>query len=158
VAGGSAALLATNEPPSVWQDFAPRLMPEGAELAEYVDASRGLVRIAAFYSGHLEGVIFMGPATVPPHWDVVRALFASAELGEGERRVLLSGQSGAGVAEAGPLICACFGVGLVAIRDAIVTGAVADVADIGRTLRAGTNCGSCVPELRGILERVRQAV
>jgi assimilatory nitrate reductase catalytic subunit len=28
-----------------------------------------------------------------------------------------------------------------------------DVADIGRTLRAGTNCGSCVPELRGILER-----
>jgi assimilatory nitrate reductase catalytic subunit len=158
VAGGSGVLLATNYPPSVCQDLALRLMPEGAEFAEYVDLSRGVVRIAAFHSGHLEGVIFIGPATAPPHWDVVRALFASDALGESERRVLLSGQSTEGLVETGPPICACFGVGFAAIRDAIVTGGAADVADIGRALRAGTNCGSCLPELRGILERVRQAV
>jgi assimilatory nitrate reductase catalytic subunit len=155
VAGGNGLLLATNDPPQVWQDVAARLMPAGADFAEYVDQSRGLVRVAAFQSARLEGVIFIGPATAPPHWDVVRSLFASAALGEGERRALLSGQCGEGLTEAGPLICACFGVGLAAIRDAIVAGGAVDVADIGRTLRAGTNCGSCVPELRGILESVR---
>jgi assimilatory nitrate reductase catalytic subunit len=158
VAGGSGLLLATNDPPAIWRDLAIRLMPDGADFAEYVDQSRGLIRIAAFNSGRLEGVIFVGPAAAPPHWDVVRMLFASAELGERERRVLLSGRSGEGIAETGPLICACFEVGLAAIRDAIVAGGATDVAAIGRTLRAGTNCGSCVPELRRILEGVGKAV
>jgi len=31
-------------------------------------------------------------------------------------------------------------------------------ATIGRTLRAGTSCGSCLPELRDIVERVAQSV
>jgi assimilatory nitrate reductase catalytic subunit len=158
VAGGSGLLLATNDPPAIWDDLAVQLMPEGAEFAEYVDPSRDLIRIAAFHSGRLEGVIFVGPVAAPPHWDVVRTLFASAALGERERHVLLSGRSSEGMAETGPLICACFEVGLAAIRDAIVTGGAADVAEIGRTLRAGTNCGSCVPELRKILESVRSAV
>jgi assimilatory nitrate reductase catalytic subunit len=56
------------------------------------------------------------------------------------------------------LICACFGVGLAAIREAIVSGRAVNVADIGRTLRAGTNCGSCVPELRAIIESVAETV
>jgi assimilatory nitrate reductase catalytic subunit len=85
-------------------------------------------------------------------------LFVSATLGERERRILLSGHSGEGIADTGPVICACFGVGHAAIREAIAAGGGLSVADIGRTLRAGTNCGSCVPELRGIIERAAQAV
>lgn len=158
VAGGSGLLLATNDPPGIWHDLAVQLMPQGADFAEYIDQSRGLVRIAAFHAGRLEGVVFVGPAAAPPHWDAVRTLFASPALKESERRVLLSGRSGEGMAETGPLICACFEVGLATIRDAIVTGGAADVAAIGRTLRAGTNCGSCVPELRKILEGVRRVV
>jgi assimilatory nitrate reductase catalytic subunit len=133
-------------------------MPEGAELAEYTDAPRGLTRIAAFRSGRLDGCIFVGPAHAPPQWDVVRSLFASGVLAERERRILLSGRSGDGMVETGPVICACFGVGLTAIREAIASGVAVSVDDIGLTLRAGTNCGSCVPELRGIIERMAQAV
>jgi len=85
-------------------------------------------------------------------------LFEFGALAERERRILLSGRSGNGMVETGPLICACFGVGLSAIREAVATGGAVSVADIGRALRAGTNCGSCVPELRGIIERITQAV
>ena len=46
-----------------------RLMPEDAELAEYIDRPRGLVRIAAFRSGRLDGCIFVGPAHAPPQWE-----------------------------------------------------------------------------------------
>jgi assimilatory nitrate reductase catalytic subunit len=130
-------------------------MPAGAELAEYTDPARGHARIAALREGRLEACIFVGPAKAPPQWDAVRTLFAAATLGELERRILLSGQSADGMVETGPVICACFGVGLSAIREAIAAGATS-VADIGRVLRAGTNCGSCMPELRGIIERSAQ--
>ncbi len=158
VAGGAGLLFATNEPPAVWHDLARQLMPENAELAEYIDQPRGLTRIAAFRSGRLDGCIFVGPAHAPPQWDVVRSLFEFGALAERERRILLSGRSDNGMVETGPLICACFGVGLSAIREAVATGRAVSVADIGRALRAGTNCGSCVPELRGIIERITQAV
>jgi assimilatory nitrate reductase catalytic subunit len=157
VAGGHGQLFATNEPFALWHEIAARLMPEDAELAEYIDPQRGTIRIAAFRNGRLDGCIFVGPATTPPQWDVVRPLFEAGLLAEQQRRVLLSGRSGDGIGEAGPVICACFGVGLAAIREAVVAGAATSVADIGRTLRAGTNCGSCLPELRAIVERMNAA-
>ena len=55
-------------------------------------------------------------------------------------------------------VCACYSVGLEAIRRAVAEGGAANVADIGRTLRAGANCGSCVPELQGIIKRTASAV
>ena len=156
ISGGSGLLFATNEGAGVWRDLASRIIPEDAELAEYIDPPRGLTRIAAFRSGRIEACIFVGPAHAPPQWDVVRPLFESEAITERERRVLLSGRSGDGLAETGPLICACFGVGLCAIREAVSNGGATTVADIGRTLRAGTNCGSCLPELRAIVDRVTQ--
>jgi assimilatory nitrate reductase catalytic subunit len=51
----------------------------------------------------------------------------------------------------GPIVCACFGVGLNRIGDAIVQQNLSSVEAIGRALKAGTNCGSCMPELRRIL-------
>ncbi len=156
ISGGSGLLFATNAATDLWRDLASRIIPEDAELAEYIDPPRGLTRIAAFRSGRIEACIFVGPAHAPPQWDVVRPLFESEAITERERRVLLSGRSGDGLAETGPLICACFGVGLCAIREAVTNGGATSVADIGRTLRAGTNCGSCLPELRAIVDRVTQ--
>src|SRR5262249_58457931 len=46
---------------------------------------------------------------------------------------------------------ACFSVGLATIHAAIEAGAVANVEGIGEALRAGTNCGSCLPELKRIV-------
>ena len=153
---GEGLLFATNEPPDFWHSFALKQMSEEHEIAEYVDQPRGLVRVAAFDSGQLDGCIFVGPAKTPPQWDVVRSLFEAGVVAERERRILLSGRSSDGLAETGPVICACYSIGLAAIRKAIATGEAASVADIGRTLRAGTNCGSCVAELRAIVEDMKK--
>jgi assimilatory nitrate reductase catalytic subunit len=151
---GEGLLFATNDPPDFWHDLAIKLLPKEAELAEYLDQPHGLVRVAAFRSGKLDSCIFVGPAESPPEWSTVRSLFEAGVLAERDRRILLSGRGSDGVAETGPVICACFGVGLLAIRKAITAGDATTVADIGRTLRAGTNCGSCVAELRGIIEQM----
>ena len=81
---------------------------------------------------------------------------SNKSCGEIERRYLLSGRSPDGVVQSGPIICACFGVGLTTIHTAMSTGA-RSVEAIGAALKAGTNCGSCVPELRRLVAATEAA-
>jgi len=157
VAGGHGLLFATNELPTRWHGLAEQLIAGDTERAEYIDLPRGIVRIAAFRDGRIEACIFCGPAQNAPRWEVVRALFDAGILGERDRRLLLSGRSAAGMVETGPIVCVCHGVGAEAIRRAVAQGEAANVAEVGRVLRAGTNCGSCVPELQAIIERAATA-
>ncbi|MDB5602486.1 MAG: assimilatory nitrate reductase alpha subunit apoprotein [Xanthobacteraceae bacterium] len=158
VTGGTGYLLATNDAPERWQERARALFPD-CELAEYIDGPRGLYRIAAFREGRLEGCLFVGPAAHAPQWDSVKALFEMEAIEDMQRRMLLSGKPADGIAEIGPVICACFGVGLNTIREALASGAATNVETIGQALRAGTNCGSCLPELKRIVhDRVPQPV
>ena len=150
VAGGHGYLFATDLAPPRWHRHAQAAFGD-AELAEYVDAPREIFRLAAFRAGRLEGCLFVGPAGMAPQWDAVKALFEAEALANEQRRMLLSGRAADGLAYTGPVICACFGVGLATIRDALDSGAAASVEDIGRALRAGTNCGSCLPELKRIV-------
>ena len=152
VTGGQGVLLATDR--SIEEcSIAARALFSGAELAEFQDAERGLYRMAAFIEGRMIGAFFVGPADAPCGWDAVKALFAAEDLAAVERRLLLSGRDASGLADAGPTVCACFGVGLAKIRDLVTSGGAASVEEIGACLRAGTNCGSCVPELRKIVAR-----
>jgi assimilatory nitrate reductase catalytic subunit len=154
VVQGVGYLLASDRGPEAWRDFAHATFA-ATELAEYADAPRGLYRMAAFADERLDGCLFIGPASAAPQWDAVKALFESEQLPDAQRRAVLSGKAADGLADPGPVICACFGVGLNVIRDAIVSGAVASVEQIGAALRAGTNCGSCLPELKKIVARER---
>jgi assimilatory nitrate reductase catalytic subunit len=154
--GGIGTLLATNDRPELWRDQVATLM--AGELTELVDLKRGIYRAAAFRAGRLESALFLGPAESAPQWDAVKALFESPELADLERRMVLSGRSVDGLTETGPVICACFGVGLGVIRDAIASNGATDVEAIGKALRAGTNCGSCLPELKRIVHEHAHAV
>jgi assimilatory nitrate reductase catalytic subunit len=48
-----------------------------------------------------------------------------------------------------PAICACFKVPESTIRSAVAAGA--SLAKLQKELKCGTNCGSCVPELRRLV-------
>jgi len=159
VANGAGLRFATDDGAEIWRSRGAILLAQ-SEIAEYVDAPRGVYRVAAFTGRRLEGCLFVGPPEAVPPWDAVKALFEADTVGDVARRLLLSGQSVDGMADTGPLICACFGVGLQAVRGALASGAAHSVSDVGRMLRAGTNCGSCLPELRRIVsdERVTAPV
>jgi assimilatory nitrate reductase catalytic subunit len=152
IEGGFGTLFATNLTTREFADWPAALFP-GAELAEYVDDAAGVYRCAATTGGSLEAVLFAGPAEARPQWDAVRAPFAESAIEPASRKLALSGHAPDGRASAGPLVCACFGVGLAAIRDAVVADAATSPEAIGALLRAGTNCGSCVPELKRIIAR-----
>jgi assimilatory nitrate reductase catalytic subunit len=153
LAGGHGMLFASNESPAVWRARAQPLLGPCDEMAEFVDEPRDIYRVAAFRAGRLEACLFVGRADSAPSWDAVQACLGADAISAGARRMLLSGRSTEGLSASGPLVCTCFGVGLEAIRNALTAGTAADVEDIGRALKAGTNCGSCLPELKRIVSR-----
>jgi assimilatory nitrate reductase catalytic subunit len=160
VAGGTGYLLATNDTAVAWREAARTLLGQGVEpveFAEYIDVPRGLYRVAAFAQGRLEGCLFVGPAEAAPQWDAVKQMFAADTIAPARRLMVLAGKSADGVPDAGPVVCSCFGVGLNVICGTLRSGAAANVEEIGKALRAGTNCGSCLPELRRIVQRNVQA-
>ncbi|HEY5226117.1 MAG TPA: (2Fe-2S)-binding protein, partial [Methylovirgula sp.] len=73
------------------------------------------------------------------------------------RMSFLSGTIAGAAAPRGRIICTCFQIGIDTIREAIAADGIEDVRTLGKTLRAGTNCGSCIPELKEIL-RQRQTL
>jgi assimilatory nitrate reductase catalytic subunit len=123
----------------------------GFELAEYVDDAGGVYRAAAFSDGRLRGCVFVAPSNIPAHWDSVCALYAADALAPAQRQAVLTGRPVGSREDQGPQVCACFGVGRHAIEAAIANGARSPEA-IGAALRAGTNCGSCLPEIRAALK------
>jgi assimilatory nitrate reductase catalytic subunit len=154
VTGGYGYLLADNADLAGWQSWLRSMT--GSDLAEYKDFGGGIFRAASFAGDHIETCLFMGPARDAGDWNVVKDLFAADALGDDQRRMLLSGKSMDGLASAGPIVCACFGVGRTTIRAAIAAGA-GSAAEIGAQLQAGTNCGSCIPELKRLIAQLPDA-
>ena len=148
VAGGYGYLFADNADLARWQTWLGSVT--GGDLAEYKDFGGGVYRAASFTGDRIATCLFVGPARDAGDWDVVKSLFAADALNDDQRRMLLSGKSMDGLASIGPIVCACFGVGRTTICDAIATGA-GTAAEIGAKLKAGTNCGSCIPELKRLI-------
>ena len=154
VTGGYGYLLADNADLVGWQSWLRSVA--GSDLAEYKDFGGGIFRAASFAEDRIDTCLFMGPARDAGDWDVVKSLFAAEALSDDQRRLLLSGKSMDGLASAGPVVCACFGVGRTTILAAIAAGANT-AAEIGVQLNAGTNCGSCIPELKQLIAQAGAA-
>jgi assimilatory nitrate reductase catalytic subunit len=148
VAGGYGYLFADNADLSRWQSWLRSVA--GRDLAEYKDFGGGIFRAASFVGRRIETCLFMGPARDAGDWNVVKGLFAAEALSDEQRRMLLSGKSVDGLASSGPIVCACFGVGRDTICTTIAAGA-GSAAEIGAQLKAGTNCGSCIPEMKRLI-------
>ncbi len=148
VGGGFAYLIADNADLNSWPSW---LQSVGCEdLAEYCDFSGGVYRAASFAGEAIETCLFVGPAHDAGDWSAVKELFAAGCLTEDQRRSLLSGNAALGQASRGPVVCACFGVCRTTICDAIAAG-IRSTTELGGALKAGTNCGSCIPELKRLI-------
>jgi len=97
-------------------------------------------------------VVFIAPNHELPTRTWLSNLFSESPLSDEARSNLLAVKLGADKLDVGALVCACFGIGENTIKDAITCGAAKSVEDIGKQLKAGTNCGSCIPEIKKLFE------
>jgi assimilatory nitrate reductase catalytic subunit len=125
-------------------------------FTDYRDKRGALYRAAAIdVSGAMTDALFVGASDAVPERDWLLSLLSSKQpLEPAERRALLSGRPPVPMASVGRIICSCFNVGFNQIVDAAAAGC-ASVDEIGRAVKAGTNCGSCRAEIRGILDAGR---
>jgi assimilatory nitrate reductase catalytic subunit len=106
---------------------------------------------AVIGDGRLEAVMVMGESRDDTARDRLAPFMAIERLTVDQRNALLQGGD---AADRGGEMCACFGVSCHAIEEAIAGGAMSLDA-VGEATRAGTNCGSCRPEIRLLLRAAR---
>ncbi|WP_170756522.1 molybdopterin-dependent oxidoreductase [Ruegeria lacuscaerulensis] len=132
-----------------WQTTARDLfgLPE-AQTTIVEDPARGMARLAFHEHGQLVAALFISPEPVAVMRDYLATLPQVPDL--------LSGRAPADRPDPGPVLCSCFDVGVNTILTAIETKGLMSVEAIGEALQAGTNCGSCRPELASLLASAHQ--
>jgi assimilatory nitrate reductase catalytic subunit len=133
-----------------WAGWARQRLGEGIWL-DYQDRRIGLYRAALIHDSRLDALLFVAAPGHRPAAEDLAHLFAGPTPEPQYRTELLAGGSVIGRCD-GPIVCACHHVGRQVILEAIAGQGLSSVEAIGQALRAGTNCGSCIPELRGLLK------
>lgn len=133
-----------------WEGYARQLfnLPD-AELQQLTDKRRGRTRLALHQNGEVQAALFVAPEPVAVMRDYLVGLPGTAAP------QILTGVTPADQPDPGPILCSCFGIGMNTISDAIATKGLMTVEQIGAALSAGTNCGSCQPEIAALITTVR---
>jgi assimilatory nitrate reductase catalytic subunit len=129
---------------------------EAAGTLTYEDARRGIGRRVQLCNGHIGAARVTGAPS--------GELWLRSLLGEQaplcDSRALLLGRAPAGAAESAPrTICSC-----VAVSERQISEFLANVSTVAsplhalqQALKCGTECGSCLPELKRLVARTRAA-
>jgi assimilatory nitrate reductase catalytic subunit len=144
---GWQAELAGSKTPDDWHAEARRLSGHlDGDISIQLDSATGTVRIAIVQDGLIVALLFASPTPV--------VLSRTATVGligtDTSSLAALAGRNASDQPDPGATVCACFNVGRNTLLAAISDGA-GSVAALGEVTCAGTNCGSCKPELATLL-------
>jgi assimilatory nitrate reductase catalytic subunit len=150
---------ACSEPPEmeVVHDIEQQLGLSEDNSLRYVDAKRSqlrCMRLRAESDTTLDAFVIAGD-TSAEGW--LKALLQSQQSAKAYgRRLLMTGHTPpVALASVGTTVCTCVGVPDVAIQTHLAQSAPQDnescLSDLQSTLKCGTQCGSCVPELRRMI-------
>jgi assimilatory nitrate reductase catalytic subunit len=146
-ATGWRAELAGTRLPQDWAEEALALASlPGLSTAVQLDTQTGAVRVAISEGGVLKALFFAARKPVVVSREAIVEMIGT----QTPALQALAGRKGADHPDPGPTVCACFNVGRNTLIEAVAAGA-ASVADLGARTCAGTNCGSCKPELAALL-------
>ncbi|CCM76381.1 nitrate reductase [Rhizobium mesoamericanum] len=151
--GGWRVELAFAQPVEDWCAWCRTTfdIPNDVEPLGYADQQSGDLRLAFFDGKRLLAALFLAcePVAVARNWAISQLTAEHTNLRR--RFALVAGRPGADKPDPGATVCSCFGVGANQIV-AAVRGGCHSVEAVGKELNAGTNCGSCRAEIRGIVD------
>ena len=131
---------------------------DSAEKAEWLEYSNPLtqqIRLAKLIDQTLTLLVYMHPQpeSIMADW-LISKLAINTSLSIQDRLAILVGTP-ANIEDKGEIICSCYQVGSKQIEKAIASG-VCSVDALGAKLKCGTNCGSCLPELKRFIPIVTE--
>ncbi|MEL7188421.1 MAG: molybdopterin-dependent oxidoreductase [Pseudomonadota bacterium] len=124
------------------------LLPEGS-VSEVAYPNKGMQRMAFFAEdGSLSAALYITRSGDLPPRDWIASQLDAGSVDPVE---LLAARPRTPAPDYGPIVCVCHDIGQFEIEAAIANGA-STVGCVGKDTRAGTNCGSCRPEIARMLE------
>ncbi|MBG3850497.1 molybdopterin-dependent oxidoreductase [Xanthomonas sp. WHRI 8391] len=144
-------------PEAQWLDrlVAALQLPSGADVLEYRDLRRGLMRRVGWRMqdghSHIDGLLL----TAAQPSEANHALLATALAGQAWRGPRLAVFAQTQRTPSDPIVCTCMQVSTSAIHAAIDDGA--DLDQLKQRLGCGSVCGSCVPQLTRLCRQPRLA-
>lgn len=151
--GGWRIELAFQDGIEDWADWCRETFAVPAEIEPlgYADRQTGALRLAFFDGEKLLAALFLArePVAVARNWAISQLTATHSDLRK--RFAIVAGRPGADQPDPGATVCSCFSVGTSRIV-AAVRGGCHSVEAVGKETNAGTNCGSCRAEIRGIID------
>ncbi|MDJ0832434.1 MAG: molybdopterin-dependent oxidoreductase [Gammaproteobacteria bacterium] len=138
-----------------WSLFSRQLLDSAAsngDWSELLDSSGQTYRAARFIDDRLDACIFIHADKQLPATDWLIQLFAYQQVDRRDRLRVLAGTPMSSDQDQGEIICSCYNVGRNKICKSIRDDQLTTVDQIGEKLQAGTNCGSCLPELNTLIK------
>ena len=144
---GWQAELAGSKHPTDWTAEARQLCGvSDGDASVQTDPTTGTQRIAITCDGQIAALFFASSDPIILSRPSVISCIGTDTL----PLAALAGRAPADQADPGATVCACFNVGRNTLLAAAANGA-RSVAALGAVTCAGTNCGSCKPELTALL-------
>ena len=125
---------------------------ESFEWLNLEDQTAHISHSVVLQDGQLIASFYIAPAALLPDRDWVAGLFRRERLSALHRKALLAGQAMSMGNSEGPLVCSCFKVGKNRIIQTIKDKNITHEKQVTACLKAGGNCGSCLPEIRGLIK------
>lgn len=152
--GGWRGEVAFEAEPEDWLAFVRESfgLAANTSVQSIRDERSGRRAFAVTVAGKLIAALYLSPDPV-----LVSRQWAVGLLQETQLSVtaVLAGRPGSDKPDGGAIVCSCFAVGINTITDAVTRQGCSTVEAVGTATRAGTNCGSCRAEIRGILDAHR---
>ena len=125
---------------------------EEFEWLNLEDQSAQISHSIVLKNGVLIASLYIAPTGLLPDRDWVASLFKRERISAMHRKALLAGQAMSMSNNDGPLVCSCFKVGKNKIIQTIKENNINNEKQVTACLKAGGNCGSCLPEIRGLIK------
>jgi assimilatory nitrate reductase catalytic subunit len=154
IPGGEALLFASTRSAEAVHALLANHLGEAHRRAEIIDPAHQDFRMLAFDGDRLQTALFVQTGRDAAALDWLIESLGKEQLSPVERKAVLAGMPPAGGVDLGPLVCSCFAVRRATIAAAVQDGAVT-VEAVGEILKAGTNCGSCRPEIKRVISDER---
>ncbi|UPT55439.1 nitrate reductase [Dickeya zeae] len=150
--GVSHYVIADERTPEHWLDWLTRQYDLSDVEFQQAQGDDRLFHAIGWRGTQVTVALYVGAHRPQLAREAVLAAFTVPPQQSSDRLALLAGCAPQGETPQGATICSCFAVGEQRIIDAIHQGCHS-VAQLGEQLQCGTNCGSCVPELKALLQQ-----
>ncbi len=144
--------LAGLTPVENWQSWLTDQLETGTDRVELTSSTA--YRLACF-DGEQPQLLFFASSSIATTQALPNSVWLSKQFAQkvstpAQRMSILAGKPVDSGDDAGAIICSCFEVGENTLRQAISKG-INTTEKLAAQLKCGSNCGSCLPEIRGML-------